>query len=1419
MFKKISIFIFLFLLLLAIGTVSAVDDVNITSSNNDVGSDVLEMSDCQEDINILSKSSHTVNSGNYNNYFDGNGNLNSTSVKEGDTIILNGDFSKKNFIFNKKLNIEGGSANSLNGVKVILLSGASNSTVSNLKITNNDDFEYGIFLNGASYCVISNCVIKNKGKSSFPIVLGNGANHNNVTNNKLTTHGITYGHGTRSTSPMLISGSHYNYIANNMIHSADANGIYLSDYKTEVVSGGKSNYNTIFNNTVIYDVLPTSWSYGIQLMGDNNIADSNKIIGGYRGISSAGVNNKIINNFIVNLTGADFNHPGVEIGGEYGIVGGINAIIKNNTILNANLLANGAGIFISDNGIIENNRIHIKLNGIGVYADGNNIKVLNNKINTTRGYGIFQIGALYGLNVTKNIINSASAIGIALFRSSQSRMPTNVTIINNTIITTNDIAIDASQVNKKGIFIQTMNNVGNKKILTPEGVYDPLAPSYNFNGTTYNITNDTYHSYFDSNGRIIANITDGDILNFSGVFHNHIMYINFGVKITGNNPIFYNTTFVISCENVWVEKIKIINKDASRINAWGILVNKDSGVKIINCTISVDDKNAAYAIYILESSYVDVINNTLYSSGNYLTFTLLAYGAEKCNFVNNTIFTNGSGEVYSFESSKCLDGSCLDGNSSTTGNHIVNEIYRTYGILMIRSSYNNVTGNIVNVTSKLNQTYSTTGENNSTNSIVGIDLYFDSHYNTFNENNVFVKGFDNYIYGMGVLGTETGMVGSQEHGASYNKFINNNITLEGTFFATGFIAGNDAKNTTVKGNIINLRSNDFVYGITLEISQQSYVIANNLTLNSQIVYGMSIYSSNKNQIKTNIIDAKSKVVLGLGLSNSNYNIINNNTIIANGSGEEVNIPFNNTKFYNAGIAVEGNSNNNLINSNNVISNKGFAVDLDGFAFNNTVFDNYLVSQKGKADGAVNNSDGNIVLENYYKFISGTFPNVNMLYLEEGVFKLILNETVTGGTVIFKDTNGDEIGTSNVIGNSTSIKIRLDEGYSPTQYSITATFKLKDYKTTIFDSMLYIERGKLNIVVTPISVKQGLDAIFTVKVTNILGNPVSGIKISFNRPSGSNSYITSSTTDKYGVAKSIAKIEFNNPYFVAVSDKSNDLYESYSANIPVTYLDKAPVTIKINSQVSPGGVLLQVVDNNGLPLKDKLTNAGIKVVVTISGKKYALKPDSNGQIYLPGSITKAKSYSVKVSYDGNIYYKSAYKSANFKVLSIITGSKNIVKYFGNSIQHKVRIMASNGKYVGSGVNVIFKVGSKSYTVKTDKDGYAAKSFKLKVGKYTVTTTCKGQSVSHKLTFKPTLTAKNIVGKKSKDTKFTVKLVNKDGKVLSGKKISIKVNGKNYKVKTNKKGVATLKLKLKKIGKYSAISSYGGCKITNKITIKK
>ena len=92
-------------------------------------------------------------------------------------------------------------------------------------------------------------------------------------------------------------------------------------------------------------------------------------------------------------------------------------------------------------------------------------------------------------------------------------------------------------------------------------------------------------------------------------------------------------------------------------------------------------------------------------------------------------------------------------------------------------------------------------------------------------------------------------------------------------------------------------------------------------------------------------------------------------------------------------------------------------------------------------------------------------------------------------------------------------------------------------------------------------------------------------------------------------------------------------------------------------------------------------------------------------------------------------------------------------------------------------------------------------------------------SNKITFKPTLSAKNIVKKKSKKIKFSAKLVDKNGKALKNKKITFKIKGKKYKVKTNKKGVATLTLKKLKVGNYKITSSYGGCTIKNTIKIKK
>ena len=72
-------------------------------------------------------------------------------------------------------------------------------------------------------------------------------------------------------------------------------------------------------------------------------------------------------------------------------------------------------------------------------------------------------------------------------------------------------------------------------------------------------------------------------------------------------------------------------------------------------------------------------------------------------------------------------------------------------------------------------------------------------------------------------------------------------------------------------------------------------------------------------------------------------------------------------------------------------------------------------------------------------------------------------------------------------------------------------------------------------------------------------------------------------------------------------------------------------------------------------------------------------------------------------------------------------------------------------------------------------------------------------TNKITVKPTLITKNKKIKKGKTLTYTAKLLNKNGKKLKNKKITFKINGKKYKAKTNKKGIAKIKVKNLKKGK--------------------
>ena len=1475
------------MLLVSVSAVSAADDFNDTVASDDgVILDEVSSDD------VLTSNSHTITISNYNSYFNSKGDLISSDVNAGDTIVIGDNFEDKKFTFQKSLNVMSNGNIKLKNCVFTFSGDASGSRISNLNIFNTKEMTYGIFLNGVSNCFVTNCFVNNTGASSYALCIANNANYNNITDNNFNAYGKTYGHGTRSTSPLLVSGAHYNYIANNKISCDDANAIYLSSFAGGPMKGGNSNFNLIFNNTIKYNVLPTSWAYGIQLMGENNIVKQNKVIGAYLGICG-GKNSTIIDNLIINISGADFNHPGVPVGGDGAIVCAESSIIRNNIILNAYVLSTGGGIVASDNSIVEDNYVQVSYgSGVGIKPQGSNIIIRNNAIFTTTGAGILNYKTqFFNLVVLNNNITSQSGVGVLIQRLSAKKMPGNISVDYNTINTSNSSAIDISEADASMYYSVKGNKIiGDSKVRTPEGEYDHSKHNYDFSGKTYNIVPENYGDYIDANGGLTSKIIDGDILNFSGEFSNQYIYLNKAVKVTGTNPIFYNTTFRISCDGVWIEKLTIINNHAERVNAWGVLIYQVTAATVINCTIDVYDPNAAYTIYALESSQVDIINNTLSSEGNYLTYTILANTITDSNIVNNTIFTKGTGELYTFEPEHCIDGDdvcpdgntvcpdgnsvcpdgnsvcpdgntvcpdgnsvcpdgnsvCPDGNSvcpdgnevcpegnsvcpdgnSAPGSHVLKEVYRTYGILIVYSSDNVISGNKVRVTSKLNQTYPTY---NSTNSIVGIDLYYNSHNNVFSNNEVHVWGNDNYIYGMGVLGYYTTMIAPEGQGAENNQFIDNNILLEGSYFVTGIIVGSSSENTILSGNVVNAQSNNVSYGITLEMSKESTIYNNDIKLISDIIYGIEIFgtesfNSDYNVIADNDLELTANQAYGVVMSISKYNVVTSNKILITISDDDFEFKNITGKNYDviiggiAGLYLRSYSTNNSIVDNNITITKGYAVIIDDEAINNLISDNYLQSGNGTGNDAVNSTVNNIVKDNYIYLVTGTLSDVNIKYFENGTFIFTTSDgSLNGAEIDFLNDYGEVINVTVLSDGKASFTYDFDgfKDYAPASYRFSVKVYKENYKVTEFINMVNIAKGDLIVSVDNVTGAIARNAKFTAVLKNILGNGVGGIVVEFYVvDDGFPVYLGKATSDNSGSAvltAEIPKIYGENPQILA--EINNPAYfESTSASANLTAYWLTDTSISINSKVYPTGVLATLKDKNGKLLANK------QLSVVIDGKTYNLNTDSSGSVKMPAAARGT--YMVSVSFAGDNEYYGSKNSVKVTVMPSITGNKNYAVYYGNTVKYSVRIVGADGKYVGAGKVVTIKVNGQTYKVSTDKNGYATKSLKLKAGTYTVTSEYNGDKVSNKVTFKPTLTAKNVVAKKGKKVKFTAKLVNKKGKALKNKKVTFKVKGKKYTAKTNKKGKATAIIKnLKKVGKFTITSSYGGCTIKNTIQIKK
>ena len=295
-----------------------------------------------------------------------------------------------------------------------------------------------------------------------------------------------------------------------------------------------------------------------------------------------------------------------------------------------------------------------------------------------------------------------------------------------------------------------------------------------------------------------------------------------------------------------------------------------------------------------------------------------------------------------------------------------------------------------------------------------------------------------------------------------------------------------------------------------------------------------------------------------------------------------------------------------------------------------------------------------------------------------------------------------------------------------------------------------------------------------------------------------------TTNDYGIAVFMLHLT-GGKYSARVSFEGDDDY--CKSQLSTTIESKS--TIDFISDVYSYNSKYQAVlhNSNGATIPNK------KVQMLLNGAVHELYTDSYGRISFEITLS-AGSYEVKITNPDT----GESRAQTINVVKRITQNNGLTMYYGAGKSYRVRVCDDYGNFK-EGLSVKFTIAGKSYYSKTDGSGYASLKINMKPGKYKITAEYKGFKVSNKITVKSTIITKNIKVKKAKTIKFSAKLVNKNGKVLKNKKVTFRFKGKTYKVKTNKKGIATLKINRKyKAGKYSITTSYGKLKVKNIIKIK-
>ena len=1249
----------------------------------------------------------------YSTYFNGSGNIIAGKLKAGDTLDFSRAFNSKTFIINIPLALTStdGTA-SFTNCNFKIIEGAQGTNITNLK-ANMDKLDTPIFnFFNVSSISISNCDLFSNATRSYPILL-NTVNNSNVFNNRVKTTAYVTGWG--HPSAIVLSGTFYNNISNNNVITNDSNGIYLTGYLgggNMGQGGGVNAYNFIFNNTV-HSVrgiewavdedgktpLPSSFTYGIQVMGAHNDIINNTIYNVYRGIGATQSGNKIIGNVLSRIHGTWYSGNTNDDGGDYAIYATTNSIVKENIISDSNINASGAAIYVAKNSIVSDNSVR-NCNGSGVNVAGSNVTITNNNFNVS-AYGVYIKGSHSDINIEANVIDSNNQNAIRIEKQSRDIFPHDIIIQNNTLYSTSDegaIYKDPACTN-----IYPSNNI----IIGTSG--EPVID----NETLHIINENNFDKYFTITGSLKDRIKDNDTIIFMGNFSSKgKLNINKEVTIQGVNAVFKDTTFIISdIDGVVFEGITIDNpntKLADRL--WGIQISNSNNVTISNCDISIYDPYSAFAVYVLDSNDCKIINSSLEAKGNYFTAALFSFNSRNLLIDGNSIKTIGPGETY-----LCNNRSCL--NILVQGVTICPD-----GTVICPDG----------------------------------TTYSPDDYEVCADGTIICPDGTTIC----ADGTTICADGTQ-------------ICSDGTMICT------DGTTVCADGTIICADGTQYVPGNYTTCADGSIICPDG---------------------KVICIDGK---IYGA----DECTVLENETIVCPDG----------TQLCPDGtvICTDGRT---ICADGTIICADGYSICPDGTIVcpNGTTYgpDDYEVC----ADGSIICPDGTTICPDGAGgsgLLDGVIPGTHMI---SGLFR-------TYGALFVHSSN------VNFTNNNVNVSSTLDPFY-----------KLNESCNTI--AGVFIHYGGFNntIANNNITLVSNDPVIYAIGIVG--ASPNSSAVGSKN-----NSFINNNVHVKgpyHGVGIYLGYKATNSTFANNISISAINIHEVVNRTLVEndenimdnefekitphsTALTVSDASFKWNNVNKIVSVTLKDINGNVIPNQS--------IVITVDGKNYTGVTDASGVAKIKVTISKVGAFDVVAYFSGEGEYIASTSKGKLTLTKDSTSLTSAGKTYAVTATSKsitLTLKDGSGKVIANR-KVTATVNGKTYTATTNSKGVATFKLTLKTVKtFTVSLKFAGDSYytastkSIKVKVTKTKTKLTVPKKTYKRTakvkKLTATLKDQTGKVIKSKKVTFTVNGKKYTAKTNKKGVATVKVKLsrkktyKVTVKFAGDKTYYAVKKTGKVVIK-